>query len=56
MLSGAQPAPGRAIQFDLATPATSQPETWFARVARVQSANQQTAYLVFLFADPRPGQ
>jgi ketosteroid isomerase-like protein len=56
MLSGAHPEPGRAMQFDLSTPATSQPEAWFARVGKVQMTPQESGYLVFVFADPRAGQ
>jgi ketosteroid isomerase-like protein len=54
MLSGAHPEAGRPVQFDLSTPATSQPEIWFARIVKAQLSPQQIGYLVFLFADPRP--
>jgi ketosteroid isomerase-like protein len=56
MLGGSSPEPGRSIQFDLSTPATSQPETWFARVVKFRSPVQQLGYLVLLLVDPRPGQ
>jgi hypothetical protein len=54
MLADAHPAPRQAAQFDLATPASAQPEAWFARVGKVQPAPGQYGYLVFVFADPRP--
>jgi ketosteroid isomerase-like protein len=40
--------PNGAAQFDLSTPAGSQPEVWFGRVVR-----QQRGYFVFLLADAR---
>lgn len=43
---------GNITQFDLSTPAGSQPEVWFGRVARLQ----QNGYFVFLFVDPRQGR
>ncbi len=53
VLSAAHPTPTSPFQVDLTTPAGSQLEVWFARVAKVQTPAGQTGYFVLLFADPR---
>lgn len=51
MLNGPPVRPGYVTQFELSTPAGSQREVWFSRVAR-----HQFGYAVMLFADPREGR